>query len=433
MDAMIKDQTARVVQRFTKSHKTDQVHNVFPSFLVAPCPGFLHEQGARGWFFSTFTPDTRDWQTSHGHFDCVLPLFKADKLQPLLSLTITWLSILLLGTTVRGRSCAREYELLAKIIRLLQQDIVHDAVAGDATILLVIIMLQFGQDVRTQRYTDTKLHLYVHQRAAESIVRSGTCDTSDPALNTLRAAARQNALLYSLLDHSVGFDTGLWNSCSFLAGIEDQNLAVQLDSYGVALLTASQRKAQPLRSQDLSGLPTIEVEIARVIHELHLWTLNVPRHWKPIIISRFHHVYPRADICYLFSQCYLLQIKAFVISLQDSPSNTPVEPELNALIDNIMALENSYLQQPDSTAVVSNELVEITALPRATVTQCRQSPVGSRFLNITLRIFVNIVQEVMICPHIQNRLRIRCRRSIDWAERELSTVRRAYPTVQQSP
>ena len=486
---MLRDQTASVIRRYqqresgTNTTLIPQGREKSPVALPSPLntniASSLEDQALCFLFSTLVLRPTSDWRTSHGHLDFLLPFYQRAPRDSPLALATSWLGVLTLGACTKGKPYAAEHLLLSRVLSGTLTATADPIQSTSDETLKTVIMLQYGEHARARRYK-ASLPSSTHQKGAEALIRKrGTLNFRDSTALSLFAAVRHNAVELSLQDSDNyaarrgSMDEGwdLWNLPFQSANESEQytsqwpksyNPATELDAHGVTLVTLG-RQLELLNKEDLEQsirtLGAIHEGLSQLLNRLLSWSQGVPPEWLPAEVTDFHHAYPSPDIAYLFDQWFLLRLKTIHLILKSSMRAKCNDPLLLKthydhaiqLVDRIVASEYSILQlrrggreapllnnndidclpggengSIDQARVSPNRIIYL-GFPRATVQQCKASRQGSRLLEQILSCLCHDLAKALggldLCDGIAAQYRPR----LEWARRELGTIRKAAP------
>lgn len=443
----MRDQTAVVTHRYRRKAATKTADPPKPResnlpWDVAPS---LEVNALYVFFTSVVLRPAKDWRTSHGHLDFLLPLHLNAACDSALALATSWVAVMLMGITLKDEPYPLENVLFAQAITKVMADVADPLKSMTDETLSAVIMLQYGEDIRSQRYKRC-LPSPVHQDGAEALVKKRRAlNFRDEVSKTLFAAVRNNAVSLALSGQVVKDHWDMWRRPGSPAGEDEHrsiNPAMDLDAYGVTLVALSSELKGSNKVDTRTKYESLRISLSEFQACLNSWCDRVPPHWLPQRQARLRYKYTSMDVAYLFCQWYLLKVETSFLQVElegrceSSELSAMSSSSLDCItesVDDIVASEiaflytNFHLLGIDDTDQCINPASVASGVPAASVQQCRASRLGVRWFDQILdrlyRVLSKNLWQVAKDYDLTNQLLER----INWAERERGTIRKAFP------
>lgn len=391
-------------------------------------------------FSASSLVQTGDKRASHGHLDFLLPLYRKVTPDHHLAVATSWLAVSAMRIYQGRRPYLFETQLKAKLIRRLLVAVNDPGEITTDETLMALILAGYGEHLLDQTFRLEHI-CTVHQQGAEALVRKrGWLNFQSQISRAMFNAVRHNAVGVATRDSTSTRNWDLWSIHYYDHQLCDSySLATELDACGVAMITIKGR----LSCKDLAGKSSLQADLSNLLLRLHAWQYHVPNEWvSPQTIRAVAMNYP-PEVCHLYNQWYLLRLEVSHLKKElDASDNIDValgqdySCELE-LIGDIISSEHSLLgrqeanENPKSLSMPEQVGMADTNLPRATIRQCRASPLGSRLLGMALERLEQVTSDVLRSLKLPHAVATRYREVTHWARREQQTLGLAFPATER--
>lgn len=259
-----------------------------------------------------------DKRTSHGHLDSLQSLCRKPTPMPLLTLTTSWMAILVMGLickTGKQQCLDEESRLMAKVIQSIRKAVTDPASSVSVETLAAVVILGHGEFLRSKidkppPSGKTATYL-IHQAGAEALIRRrGLLNFQDNSSVALFDAVRHNAVsaAKSELRDSGMANWDLWDIMDdrFRELCDSYTPATELDACG-ARMVSLKRQLQDMPAYGDSAY-ILQNELLALFERIQSWRWRIPADWQ---FNEASMDIPNQapNVRYLFNEWYLLQLE----------------------------------------------------------------------------------------------------------------------------